>query len=45
MSTKKKGLLTSDGDWVKHLRKWSKRLFWKGERRATKKDIQERVNE
>jgi hypothetical protein len=33
MSTKKKGLLTTSGEWRRHLRDW-KRRFWKRERRA-----------
>ena len=33
MATVKKGTLTSATRWWKHLR-WTKRVFWKGERRA-----------
>jgi len=40
MSTKKKGLLFTSKDWMKHLRKLRKRAFWKGNRQATKKVIQ-----
>ncbi len=36
MSTKKKGMLTTADDWAKHLRKWGKRFFWRGERQAAK---------
>jgi hypothetical protein len=36
VATKKKGLFTVSGEWAKHLRKWGKRVFWKGERKATK---------
>lgn len=36
MSTKKKGILTSDEDWRKHLRPFGKRRFWKRERQAAK---------
>jgi hypothetical protein len=36
MSTVKRGLITASGEWARHLRKWGKRLFWKGERRAAK---------
>ena len=35
MATAKKGLLTSAGQWWKHLR-WAKRVFWKAERKAAK---------
>ena len=35
MATIKKGLLTPSQEWWKHLR-WTKRRFWKGERRAAK---------
>jgi hypothetical protein len=38
MSTKRKGLVTVSGEWAKHLRKWGKREFWKGERRMSKED-------
>ena len=40
MSTVKKGMLTIDGEWMKHLRKTGKRFFWKGERKAEKKLIE-----
>jgi len=33
MATVKKGILTSSGEWWIHLR-WTKRAFWKAERRA-----------
>ena len=36
MATKKKGFLTVSGEWAKHLRKWGKRVFWKGERKVAK---------
>jgi hypothetical protein len=36
VATKKKGLLTASGEWAKHLRKWGKRVFWKGERKTAK---------
>jgi hypothetical protein len=39
MSTKKKGILTSDSEWRKHLRKLGKRFFWKAERKAGKTAI------
>jgi hypothetical protein len=38
MSTKKKGILTSDSEWRKHLRKIGKRFFWKAERKAGKQE-------
>lgn len=37
MSNKRKGQLTTDSEWRKHLRKIGKRFFWKGERLAEKK--------
>jgi hypothetical protein len=39
MSNKRKGILTTDSEWRKHLRKIGKRIFWKGERLAEKKMI------
>jgi hypothetical protein len=36
MSHKQKGQLTKDGERHKHLRKYLKRIFWKGERKAEK---------
>lgn len=39
MATKKKGILTRAKEWWKHLRKYNKRAFWKGERRAVRRDI------
>ena len=44
MATVKKGMLTSAGEWWKHLR-WTKRTFWKGERKAAERDAKERVEE
>lgn len=44
MANVKKGNLTGSPQWWKHLRDW-KRVFWKTERKAQKKDIAERVNE
>ncbi len=43
MSHKRKGQLTLDPEWRKHLRKYSKRVFWKGERRAEKKYIKKLI--
>jgi len=39
MSTKKKGILTADGEWRKHLRKFGKRFFWKKERKAAHQQV------
>jgi len=36
MSTKKKGVVTTSGEWAKHLRKWGKQKFWRKERKAGK---------
>lgn len=38
MATKKKGLLTTSGEWWKHLR-WMRRYFWKKERKAAKREM------
>ena len=40
MSQKRKGQLTTSPEWVKHLRKYLKRHFWKRERLAEKKEIE-----
>jgi hypothetical protein len=45
MSTVKKGVLTIDGEWMKHLRKVGKRFFWKGERKAEKKLIRKEIEQ
>ena len=37
MSTKKKGLLTTSGEWKQHLRPYGKRQFWSKERMAEKR--------
>jgi hypothetical protein len=42
---KRKGLLTTDIEWHKHLRKIGKRFFWKGERKAEKKMVNENISE
>ncbi len=44
MATVKKGQLTRAGEWWKHLR-WTKRPFWKGERKAVKQDIERQLKE
>jgi len=36
MASKRKGQLTVSTEWAKHLRKYYKRVFWKGERKAAK---------
>ena len=38
MANVKKGVLTRPPQWWKHLRDW-KRIFWKSERKAHKKEI------
>ena len=45
MAHKRKGQLTVSGEWAKHLRKFFRRKFWKGERKAGKNlTLQERQN-
>ena len=44
MSTKKKGILSTDTEWRKHLRKFGKRFFWKSERKAEKKHIRKEIS-
>jgi hypothetical protein len=39
MAHKKKGHLTTSPAWAKHLRKYMKNQFWKGERKASKELI------
>jgi hypothetical protein len=45
MSNKRKGQLTVDTEWRKHLRKIGKRFFWKKERLAQKKMISKELKE
>jgi hypothetical protein len=45
MSNKKKGQLTVATEWAKHLRKFLRRKFWKGERKAAQKLIKQELNE
>ncbi|WP_178991042.1 hypothetical protein [Winogradskyella schleiferi] len=45
MGNKRKGQLTTDIEWHKHLRKIGKRFFWKGERLAEKKMIEQKLAE
>jgi len=42
MAGVKKGNLTAPGEWWRHLR-WTKRAFWKGERKAGKRDADDRA--
>jgi hypothetical protein len=44
MANVKQGTLTRPPQWWKHLKDW-KRVFWKSERSAQKKDVKERNNE
>lgn len=43
MSHKRKGQLTVAKEWAKHLRKFLRRQFWKGERRAGQKLIRKEL--
>ena len=43
MAHKQKGLLTTSGEWAKHLRKIGKRFFWKKERKAKLKYIEKEL--
>ncbi len=45
MGHKRKGQLTTDIEWHKHLRKIGKRFFWKGERNAEKKMVNKNLSE
>ena len=45
MGNKRKGQLTTDSEWHKHLRKIGKRFFWKGERLAEKIMIEQTLTE
>ena len=44
MASVKKGHLTVSGEWWKHL-KWFKRIYWKAERRASRRDGIARIHE
>jgi hypothetical protein len=44
MSQKRKGQLTTNSEWAKHLRKFLKRQFWKGERFAQKREIEKELS-
>jgi hypothetical protein len=43
MAHKRKGQLTITKEWAKHLRKFLRRQFWKGERNAGKKIIRQEL--
>ena len=45
MAHKKKGHLTTTPEWAKHLRKYIKNQFWKGERNASKEFIRNELFE
>lgn len=45
MGNKRNGQLTTDSEWCKHLRSIGKRFFWKGERIAEKKMIDEELTD
>ncbi|MBD3584027.1 hypothetical protein [Flavobacterium selenitireducens] len=45
MAHKKNGQLTTSGEWAKHLRKFMRRKFWKGERKAGIKFIHKTIKE
>lgn len=40
-----KGLLTNDGEWMKHLRPSRKRIFWKTERTAQRKLVADEIKD
>ena len=44
MSTKRKGQLTVANEWAKHLRKFLRHKFWKGEQKASQKMITKELN-
>jgi len=44
MAHKKKGQLAKSPQWWKHLKDW-KRVFWKRERQAEKKEIKQQVRD
>ena len=43
MGHKKKGQLSVDSEWHKHLRKFGKRFFWKKERKAEKNFVKQEI--
>lgn len=42
MASVKRGQMTASPEWARHLRKLGKRWFWKGERRASKADLNQK---
>jgi len=44
MANKKQGVVSRSPQWWRHLREW-KKVFWKSERQAQKKDMKERKDE
>ena len=44
MAHKRKGQLTAAQQWWKHLKEY-KRIFWKAERKAQQRDIQDRLRD
>lgn len=45
MGSGKKRMLTSSGEWAKHLRPFCKKMFWSSERQAERKQINEEVTQ
>ena len=45
MAHVRKGLLTTPGEWAKHLRKFWKKTYWGKERQAARRDAQRRKDE
>ncbi|SFT50906.1 hypothetical protein SAMN04489724_1064 [Algoriphagus locisalis] len=45
MAHKKKGHLTVSGEWAKHLRKYMRNQFWKGERNAGKELVRNELKD
>ncbi len=45
MAHKKKGQLTTSPEWARHLRKYLKFRFWRGERNASRKFIQKELED
>ena len=44
MANKNQGVVSRSPQWWRHLREW-KKVFWKSERQAQKKDMKERKDE
>lgn len=45
MAHKQKGLVTTSGEWAKHLRGFFKRKFWKRERKVSKALARKKIQE